>query len=238
MLCPVPGTEVSSNESGVVFLVDDDPGVRTALSRLLRSHGITVRAYDSATAFLDDLPESDCCCVLLDVKMPDLTGPDLQARMADLGIRYPIVFITGYGNVPTSVRAMKAGAVDFLEKPFDERELLAAIDRGLALHRRLGRDHEANELLRHRTSRLTPREVQVMQLVASGSRNKHVAEQLGITVRTVKAHRGQVMKKMEARSLPELVRMVEHMPPGGNGATAHPAFTASREGADSAHLQV
>ena len=142
-------SETSPDESAAVFLVDDDRSVRKALSRLLRSNGMRVRAYESAIAFLDGLPEIDCCCcVLVDINMPGLTGLGLQGRLAELGIRYPIVFITGQPDVSKKAKAMKAGAVDFLVKPFTEGELLATIDRAFALHRRLRLDQEESATLR------------------------------------------------------------------------------------------
>jgi RNA polymerase sigma factor (sigma-70 family) len=192
-----------------VFVVDDDPSVRRAITRLLRAKGLRVEAFNSAAAFLAAAPKSDRACVLLDLQMPGTDGLSLQERMTDVGIGYPIVFVTGTGNVASSVRAMKAGAIDFLEKPFDGDDLLGAVERALDIHaERHQKQLRADELDRL-LGRLTPRESEVMELVATGLRNRTVAERLGISERTVKVHRGRVMKKLSVRSIPDLARLLQ-----------------------------
>jgi RNA polymerase sigma factor (sigma-70 family) len=193
----------------VVFVVDDDPGIRKAFSRLLRSRGLSARTFDSAAAFLAAAPEAERGCVLLDLQMPKVGGLALQRELIERGVDYPVVFITGYATVATSVDAMKSGAVDFLEKPFDPDELMAAVQRALALHgEERSKTAEAREVGR-RLARLTPRETEVMELVVGGLKNREVAERLGISERTVVVHRGRVMKKLEVDSLAALVRLVE-----------------------------
>jgi FixJ family two-component response regulator len=193
----------------VVFVVDDDASVRTAVARLLGARGFDVLLFESGEAFLDADPQSESACVLLDLQMPGLTGLAMQEQMNDRDMLFPVVFVSGHADVPATVRAMKAGAVDFLQKPFDEGDLMGAIDQALALHAkrvdRLGRSEDIGS----RLARLTPREAQVMELVVAGLRNRAVAVELGISERTVKVHRGRVMKKLQADSLPDLVRLVE-----------------------------
>jgi FixJ family two-component response regulator len=201
----------STERNPTVFIVDDDPSFRDSLQFLLESVGLEVRSFSSARDFLSGADPEVPGCLLLDVRMPGMNGLDLQNELADAKISLPIIFITGHGTVPMSVRAMKAGAVDFLDKPFDERDLFNAIHQALDQDRqaRLERD-ELRETLK-RVNALTPREYEVFTLLVSGMRNKQVAYRLGTTERTIKAHRSRIMEKMEADSLTDLVRHAEKL---------------------------
>ena len=195
----------------VVFVVDDDVSVREALQRLVRSAGLKVEAFASAEEFLNRARPDEPSCLVLDVRLPDLSGLDLQQRMIEANNEMPIVFITGHGDIPTTVRAMKAGAVEFLTKPLVEGDLLASIGSALARDR-ASRDHYAETAeLRTRHASLTPREQEVMAWVVTGLLNKQIAGELGISEETVKVHRGQVMRKMNADSVAALVRMSERL---------------------------
>ena len=199
----------------MVHVVDDDPSVRKSLDRLLRSVGYQVQTYDSARAFMGrssltgDTPQ----CLILDVRMPGVSGLELQTSLRNSGYKIPIVFSTGFGDVTSSVRAMKIGAVDFLTKPIDERELLSAVDRGLSLDVECRRVDAVMSSLKERLGRLTPRERQVFALVVTGLLNKQIAGRLGTCERTIKVHRARIMKKMEAGSVAELVRMAVRLGP-------------------------
>lgn len=195
-----------------VLVVDDDTSVRRAVSRLLSAHGFVVESFVSAQDLMarGDLSAGPSCLVL-DVRMPELDGLGLQERTRSAGLDLAIVFLSGHGDVPTTVRAMKAGAVDFLEKPFDADDLVAAVRRGLAVSERTRAARTELDGLEARLGVLTPREREVMALVAEGLPNKVIADRLGTAEKTVKVHRGRVMTKMGAASLAELVRMVERM---------------------------
>lgn len=197
------------NETALVYVVDDDESVRESLESLIRSAGLRVISFASPRDFLVSPLEDVNSCLVLDLRLPGESGLDLQKRLAELHIQTPIVFITAHGDIPTSVRAMKAGAIEFLTKPFRDEDLLNAIEQALE-HDRSIRSNRANiaEVVRRYES-LTPREREVMALVVSGLLNKQVAVKLGITEVTIKVHRAQVMQKMRAESIQELVRMFE-----------------------------
>lgn len=199
----------AASSSPTIFVIDDDDGVRTGLSRLLRAAGWQVEAFASASAFLDRPTYTGTGCVLLDVDMPEINGPCLHEMMLDHAIDLPVVFLTGKGDVPTSVQAMKRGAVDFLLKPVEIQALFAAIE--MALQRHVSHQAHAHEQhgITTRLERLSARERQVMDLVVLGRLNKQIAAELGIAEKTVKVHRGRVMEKMEVRSVAALVHLLE-----------------------------
>ncbi|MET0412046.1 MAG: response regulator [Polyangiaceae bacterium] len=201
-------TELAPSAATVV-VVDDDVSVRESVADLMRSAGYTVQAYASATEFLHSAAVRGPSCLVLDVELPDLSGLDLQARLGAGQARSPIVFVTGHGDIPMTVRAMKAGAVEFLTKPFDDEALLGAVRTALSRSQAALLADAEGSLLRERFESLTPREREVMALVASGLANKQIAAQLGTAEITVKGHRGRAMHKMSAASLAELVRMAD-----------------------------
>ena len=193
----------------VIFVVDDDPSVRKSLTRVMTSAGYAVEAFASARDFLGREPLGAPCCVVLDVRMPGLTGLDLQETLASAGHRMPIVFITGHGDISMSVKAMKGGAVDFLTKPFDVENLLEAVHRAVAKDvKALSAEGRTAEVL-ERVKLLTPRETEVFALVVTGMLNKQIAGALDIAEKTVKVHRARVMEKMRAGSVAELVRLAD-----------------------------
>ena len=204
---PAESRPPASPPTPLVYIVDDDVSVRRSMARLLKSHGFAVEPLACAEDFLALNHYATPSCLVLDVRMPGLNGLELQERMAALKLTLPIVFITGHGDVPMSVKAMKAGAVDFLPKPFSSKELLSAVHRAVARHR--NETALATEVagIKRCLSTLTPRELEVLGLVVRGKMNKEIAADLSLSIKTVKVHRGRVMKKMEAASLAELVRM-------------------------------
>ena len=197
------------DDAAIVCVIDDDEDVRKALRRLLRSSGLAVETFPSSQAFLAYPLADRPSCLVLDVQLPGQSGLDLQAVLEQAELSIPIVFVTGHGDVPTSVRAMKAGAVDFLEKPFDDQALLDSIHRALDESRERRADRAERAVIRRRIDSLTPREHQVLELVVTGMLNKQVADALGAAEKTIKVHRGRIMAKMHANSVVDLVRMTE-----------------------------
>jgi FixJ family two-component response regulator len=196
-------------DTAVVHIIDDDASLRDALDSLFRSTGLVTRLYDSVDAFMQSEAVDAPGCLVLDVRLPGMSGLDFQQRLEDLGVRLPAVLMTGHGDIPMSVRAMKAGAVDFLAKPFRDQEMLDAVAAALERDRaRRAMDGKA-DALKARFETLSPRERQVMSLVAAGKMNKQVAGDLALSEITVKIHRGSAMRKMGAKTLADLVRMAE-----------------------------
>ena len=197
--------------SQVVFVIDDDASMRDAVSRLLNAVGLTVQTFASAREFLGGkLPDVPGCAVL-DVRLPGLSGLDLQREMVERGIHIPVIFITGHGDIPMSVQAMKAGAVEFLTKPFRDQDLLDAVRSGIQLDRQGRKERAELAELRDGLRQLTPREREVMSLVVAGLLNKQIALRLGTSEKTIKIHRSHVMQKMRADSLADLVRMSQKL---------------------------
>jgi RNA polymerase sigma factor (sigma-70 family) len=200
-----------SEPESIVFVVDDDPSVRRAIKRLIGSVGLQVELFGSAQEFLASKIPNLASCLVLDIRLPGISGLDFQRQLADANVQMPIVFITAHGDIPMTVRAMKAGAVEFLTKPFRDQDLLDAIH--LALERDRGRREQEAELglLRERFESLSPREREVVTMVVSGMLNKQIAAQIGTAENTVKVHRSRAMEKMQANSLADLVKMIERL---------------------------
>lgn len=198
----------SSQAKSTVFVVDDDQAMRNSLKWLIESVGVQVESFSSADDFLAQYQPGRNGCLVLDVRMPGMSGLDLQEQLTQRNFQIPVVIITGHGDVPMAVRAMKSGAIDFIEKPFNDEVLLDAIRRAIAFGEQQ-RSHEIeHRQIQERLQHLTPREHEVMQMVTEGRSNKEIANSLGVSAKTIEAHRARVMEKMQAGSLAELVRMV------------------------------
>lgn len=193
----------------VVYIVDDDPSIRKSLERLLQSVGLTAKAFDSAAQFLQSGHGRETGCLVLDVRMPEISGLELQEKLTRAGILLPVIFISGHGTVPMSVRAMKAGAMDFLLKPFDEQDLLDAVYRAIDRCKRDGVQREKLKEIEEKIRTLTPKEHEVFLCVIAGLPNKNIADKLDTAEKTVKVHRASIMKKMGAQSVADLVRMAD-----------------------------
>jgi len=196
---------------GIVYVVDDEAGMRKALTRLLRAEGLEPRTFATAQEFLSAYQPGETACLILDVALPELGGMELQRRLKELRLRVPIIFLTGHGDIPMSVQAIKAGAVDFLTKPVNDVSLLHAVQTGLQLAEVWRKESNANESLAARHAHLTPREREVMAQVVAGKLNKQIAADFGTGQQNVKIHRGRVMVKMGVASLAELVRAAERL---------------------------
>lgn len=206
---PAPSLQEADNNEPIVMVVDDDPSVRRALINLFESVGLRVAAFGSAPEILQSKPPEVPSCLVLDIRLPGLSGLDLQADLAKANIHTPIIFITGHGDIPMTVRAMKSGAVDFLTKPMRDQDILDAVQAAIQRDRKRREIEKMVSNVRSRFESLTPRERDVLSLVASGKMNKNVATELGLAEITVKIYRGQIMRKMGAKSLAELVKMNE-----------------------------
>jgi len=198
-----------TNNSAVVHVVDDDAALRGALESLFESVGLATRAYGAASEFFNANVADKPGCIVIDIRLPDMSGLEFQARLTQLGFRLPVVMMTGYGDIPMTVRAMKRGAVDFLSKPFRDQDMLDAVMAAIERDRQRRTADEDALRMRQRFETLSPREQQVMMLVTTGKMNKQVAGDLGVSEITVKLHRGAAMRKMGARTLADLVRMAE-----------------------------
>ena len=193
----------------IVFIIDDDQLYRASTERLVRSVGFSVQSFQSAGDFLNSQRPNVPCCLILDVRLPGLSGLDLQRELAEAGVQLPIIFVTGHGDIPMSVQAMKAGAVEFLTKPFRDQTLLDAIRQAIERDRVARHQRARNADLRRRYESLGPREREVFKCIVSGMLNKQIADELGASERTIKFHRGHIMRKMHVRSLAELARIAE-----------------------------
>lgn len=195
----------------IIHIIDDDTSFRTALGRVVEVSGYRANCYESGEDFLTRVPESEAGCILLDLRMPGLSGPELQDRLAQAVPLLPVIFLTGQGTIAASVQAMKAGAHDFLEKPVTAKTLLEAIERALAQNEKRRAGREQLQAIQAKVSNLTPREIQVFDLVVRGKRNKQVAYDLNTSERTIKAHRHSIMEKLGATSLAEMVSIAERL---------------------------
>jgi len=193
----------------VVFIIDDDPSVRKSLSRLLRTSGFNVETYESGEHFLSREPYHGIGCVVLDIRMPGLSGMDLYDELISARRVLPIIFITGYGDIPMSVRAMKKGAIDFLPKPFNEEDLLQALDKAIETDKKAKEEQAEHNHAMWLVEQLTPREREIVPYVISGMLNKQIAFKMGIAEKTIKVHRGRIMKKLGVKSVADLVRLAE-----------------------------
>ena len=196
-----------NTETAIVYVVDDDASFRKSLIRLLTAHGLSAQAYDSAPEFLKSGLAARAGCIVLDVRMPGLSGLDLQAELARAECAMPVIFLTGHGDIPMSVQAMKKGAVDFLTKPVDEDNLLMAVRNALSRNAKHLRERDEIEAVRARIQALTERELEVMKHVIAGELNKQIGDRLGVVEKTIKVHRVRVMEKMGVPSVAELVRL-------------------------------
>jgi RNA polymerase sigma factor (sigma-70 family) len=192
----------------IIYVVDDDEAMRDSMTWLLEGEGYRVACFDSAEAFLGARQDSMRGCIVLDVRMPEMSGLELHEKLDTLGSRLPIIFITGHGDVPMAVAALQRGACDFIEKPFHNEDLLSRIERALELDSQLAARQQRSGAIKHRIEQLTQREREVMQLVVAGKLNKQIADELDISMKTVEAHRARVMEKMGVRTLAELVKAV------------------------------
>jgi len=213
-----PAATIVEAEEPVIFVIDDDPSVRAALADLFGSVGLTARVFGSIQDFLLDLRPNAPGCLVLDIRMPGMSGLDFQREMAKSNVQLPVIFITAHGDIQMSVRAMKAGAIEFLTKPFRDQDLLDAIHLGIEKDRARRQDAAATWDLQERFASLNPREQEIMALVVNGRLNKQIAAQLEVSEITVKVRRGQVMRKMHADSLADLVKMAEHLRASGEAA--------------------
>ena len=206
-----------SEPESVVFVVDDDPSVRSAIKRLIASVGLQVELFGSAQEFLASTRPNVPSCLILDIRLPGISGLALQRQLAEANVQIPIIFITAHGDVPMTVRAMKAGAAEFLTKPFSDQDLLDAIHLALQSDRSRRQREEDLAALRQRFQSLSPREREIVGMVVSGMLNKQIAARIGIAENTVKVHRSRAMEKMQAKSLADLIKMMERLQvPGGN----------------------
>jgi FixJ family two-component response regulator len=212
-LTRTPTMPVQETDKAIIHVVDDDAALREALEGLFDSVGLDARGYATAQEFLNAALPDRPGCIVVDVRLPDMNGLEFQARLAQLGVGVPVVIMTGYGDVPMSVRAMKRGAVDFLTKPFHDQDMLDAVTTAIERDRRRRKADEDIARMRQRFETLSGREKEVMLLVTSGKMNKQVAGDLGLSEITVKIHRGAAMRKMKAQTLPDLVRMAEIIRP-------------------------